>query len=153
MKVLALAFLLTALVDPSLLAPGPQELRARITTMRAHLDEADTAGRAAARIHNQLAEEPASCANETTRSLLAQSRIAGRAYRDAVQAARADGARLRRLLAEPTIEPILDREQRERAEGLLARVGDHERRFGELAAWQARFAEPMIARCKPPLAP
>ncbi|WP_373048302.1 hypothetical protein [Vulgatibacter sp.] len=158
MKLPLLALLLASSLDPALLAPGPQELRAQVATLRRHLGEADAIGRAEARIHNQLAQGPvaegsaALCASEESRSLLARSTAFGSAYRDRVQTVRADAVRLRRLVAEPTLQPILRREQREQADALLARVDDHVRRYREMAAWQARFLQPAIQRCKPALA-
>ena len=158
MKLPLLAALLATSLAPSLLAPGPQELRAQMSTLRRHLEEADAVGRAEARIHNALAQGPlpqgaaALCADDGSRSLLARSRVFGGAYRDLVQTARADAGRLRRLIAEPTLEPILRREQKQQADALLARVDEHVRRYREMAAWQLRYLEPALQRCKPELA-
>lgn len=155
---LLLAAALAVTADPSLLAPGPQELRAQVATLRRHLDDADAVGHAESRIHNALAQgalpqgPTALCADDASRSLLARSRVFGRAYRDLVQTTRSDAGRLRRLLAEPTLEPILRREQRATADALLARVDEHVRRYRELAAWQARYLEPALQRCRPELA-
>jgi len=157
-KLPLLALLLLAF-DPALLAPGPGELRAQTARLEAQLAEADAVGVAEARIHNRLAEGPlrqgraALCEGEENRSLLARSRLFGAAYRDRVQSARASADRLRRMLAEPTLEPVLVPEERARAEALLARVEEHARRYGEMAAWQARHLEPALSRCRPALAP
>jgi hypothetical protein len=157
MKLPLLLVFLAAAADPSLLAPGPRELREQMITLRGRLEEADAVGRAEARIHNALAQgqlprgAAALCEDPAGRSLLARSRVFGSAYRDLVQIVRADAGRLRRLIAEPTLEPILRREQREHADALLARVDEHVRRYRELAAWQARYLEPAIRRCKPEL--
>ncbi len=152
-----LALLFATSVSPSLLAPGPQELRAQVATLRRHLEEADAVGRAESRIHNTLAQtalpqgSAALCATPESRSLLARSRVFGRAYRDLVQTVRSDAGRLRRLLEEPTLQPILRREQQEQADALLARVSKHERRYREMSAYQARYLEPALQRCKPEL--
>ena len=110
-------------VSPALLAPGPQELAEATSVLRRHLVEADAIARAEARIHNGLAGSLALgqplCGDDVSRSLLARSQAFGQAYRDAVQTARADAGRLRRLLAEPTLEPILRPERRAQIEAGL----------------------------------
>lgn len=148
-----LALFLAGAIDPSLLAPGPQELAAQVKRLREHLAEADAVGGAEARIHNLLAAGPAQagssalCSTPENRSLLTRSRVFGKAYRDAVQTTRADAARLRRMLEEPTLQPILRPEQREQADELLGQVDAHVRRYREQAAWQARYLEPAARSC------
>lgn len=151
MSVFLLAFLLLANVDPGLLAPGPREWSAQVQKLRERLAEADAIGSAEARLHNRLAQGPiqgkALCATEENRSLVARSRIFGAAYRDAVQSARADADRLRRMMAEPTLQPLLWKDQRQAAEGLLDRVEAHSVRYREMASWQQRHLATAAKSC------
>lgn len=144
-----------AAIDPSLLAPGPVEWAAQVLELRKRLDEADAVGIAEARIQNRLAIGPmtreALCATEESRSLLARSLVFGAGYRDAVQAARAHGERLRRMLAEPTLQPLLWQEQRQNAEILLQRVEAHVVRYREMSSWQVRHLAAAARSCPTPL--
>lgn len=157
MNVFFLPLLLVSLIDPGVLAPGPGEWRAQIRRLEERLGEADAIGAAEARIHNELAQGPiqarALCSTEANRSLLTRSTAFGAAYRDAVQSARADGTRVRRMLGEPTLQPLLGKEQREHAQTLLGRVEGHAIRYREMAAWQQRYLAQAARSCPMELVP
>lgn len=151
MLTLLLALPLFAVVDPGILAPGPVEWTAQVRRLEQKLGDADALGAAEARIHNHLAQGPipgrSLCATGENRSLVTRSALFGAAYRDAVQAARADGTRLRRMLGEPTLQPLLWKEERQRAEALLERVEAHVVRYREMAAWQRRHLAQAVKSC------
>lgn len=140
-------------IDPSLLAPGPDTLASRLALAEERISSAEAIGRALARLHNRFAESQGvkrpggTCAGEELASLALRARVFGRAHRDATQAARAEGRRLRSVLQAPTVVPVLDEAAKRRSDGLLERINRELARWNELRAWHHRFVEPVISTC------
>ncbi|MCK6548692.1 hypothetical protein L6R52_22805, partial [Myxococcota bacterium] len=115
-SLLIVAVLSTGFVplEPSMLAPGPDDFARALERTSTLLDESEAVGRALQRLHNRWAELAANgklkspCTIDEARSIAARSRVFGAAHRDAVQAARAAGRRLQRIVSAPTVVPALD---------------------------------------------
>lgn len=140
-------------LEPSLLAPGPDDFARALERTTSLVDESEVVGRALERLHNRWAELAvagklkSACASDEARSIAARSRVFGAAHRDAVQAARAAGRRLQRILSAPTVVPALDPRAQQRADRVRVRVDDEVRRWVELRAWHHRHVEPAVKSC------
>jgi hypothetical protein len=147
-----------SLLPAALLAPGPQDFATESTMLDARIEHMTAIGDALHRLHGAWAERLATqaeadpCADPAAARLVARSRAFGVAYRDAVQAARAELRRVEWLLAAPTIAPLLDDADREHAGAARATVDRHARMAEEDAAWHGRFVEGS-ARCELALQP
>jgi hypothetical protein len=78
--------------------------------------------------------------------------VFGDALRDGVQAARAQGKRLDRVYAAPTVAAVIDAKVKRRFELVKAAIASAERRYAELRAWQHAQIERAMKRCPSPLA-
>jgi hypothetical protein len=140
-------------ITAALLAPGPQELDAATVEMDARVRRMEAIGTALGRVQNAWGEElaagekPHPCDDADDASLVARSRAFGAAYRDAVQSARAQLQRLDRILAAPTILPLLDTRQTAYADGIRALVDQHVRIALESESWQSAHVDPTVKGC------
>lgn len=145
-------------VDPALLAPGARELLAAMEGTRKDADNADIYAVAVARVHALLVERLAAgaeiaCDDVGLVPYLARSTALLSGWRDATQSARADLGRLQRLEAERSLEALLDDVTRAELQALRDRVDRAVPACQEALAWQARYVNPILARCAPPLEP
>ena len=143
-------------VDPRALAPDAAYFVETLEAAERSILEADALRTAVARTHNRWAQRSAAlgslpCTDAEAASLAARSQRLGQGYRDAVQSARADAARLTRALASPTLAPLATATDRRRADRVLERSRAHARDYGELSAWQAKYLENFRRKCAPPL--
>jgi hypothetical protein len=145
-------------VSPALLAPGPQELDAAVAEMHARVARMEALEVAVGRLQDAWGERLAAggklepCKNAEAGSLVARSRVFGAAYRDAVQASRAELERLEYLWAAPTIVPLLDPNDLSGADALRSTVAEHVRIVLEAEAWQSRQVDPLV-KCEVHLGP
>ena len=142
-------------VSPSLLAPGPQDLAAALSTTQKLLGDAEVVGIATARLQNRLAELLAAgakdCAPPELLSLTARANIFVTHHRDATQSARAQDKRLTRLLAATTIEPLLDPATLRQIDVLHQRLQRQIQLFFQLRSWHGQYVTPLLRACKPAL--
>ena len=136
-----------------MLAPGPQELDAASSELDARVVAAQSLARAVARAQTGFAEatlraSPTSpCDDLELVGAVARSRTFGIAWRDAVQSARAQRDRVVAIAAAPTVEALLDPADRAVLRDRVAEVDRLARAVTEAEAWQARVADPVVARC------
>jgi len=141
------------------LAPGPQELQSAVQEMQVRLGRAELVQVALGRVHAAWGEALATdrladpCKDPLVSSWVARSRALGSAYRDEVQASRAQLERLEYLWSSPTVQPILDAEQRTLAAHLRERTAEQVRAWAEAAAWQSSLIEPKAKKCAHELVP
>lgn len=140
---LTLILIATALADPAAdLAPGPAELSAHIERTGAHLARAEALEIAANRLQNTWGARlaagtlpPKPCTDPELASIAARMSAFGEAWRDAAQSARAEGARLDRAIAAPTVAPLLDESSTAATTALGERVKRQVRAYEEHLAW------------------
>jgi hypothetical protein len=152
---MATLLLLIISAGPDWLVPDLDLYAAQVRALEAKLGQAEAIEIALARVQNQLAERlrvgRGHCQDAEGQSLVARSRVFGPALRDAVQAARAEEARVRALQEAATIAPLIDDRERARVRRLAAAVKSSHRKFLVSAEWQRRFVERQ-APCHPSLA-
>ncbi len=140
-------------IDPSILAPSLLQATQAIERLDRLTAEAEAIGTALFRVHNEFAERrlksaaPPPCEARWLIDLGGRSREFGGAFRDAVQSARVQGARVESLIVQPTVAPLLDPATNHRVLALLGRVDDLSSRYPEASAWQQQFIEPLLADC------
>ncbi|MBI2375976.1 MAG: hypothetical protein HYV07_18425 [Deltaproteobacteria bacterium] len=153
----AVAFLVAAAPDPSLIAPGPRELEAARSKTRVAVLEAEAVGTAVARLQNRVGEWRAKrvpldrCEPPEAEPVLARLPSFLAAHRDAVQNARAKLARLTRISAASTVAPVLSPATIEETKSFEARVDTQIRFYLEALSWHRMFVVPLIRRCAPTL--
>lgn len=147
-----------AAMEPWALAPGPPEFRAAADELEQRVADAEAAGRTISRLHNAwversplAAEDP--CQDRLASSIAARSRAFGDGYRDLLQAARVQVARVAALAAAPTVAAIVDGRTAARLDALSARIDRHERAYAEMVAWQYLYVAPFDRTCDPELSP
>lgn len=137
----------------AMLAPGPQELDAATSELDARVAIAQAYARAVARAQTRFAEAtipappPDPCLDPALIGAVAQSRAFGAAWRDATQSARAQRDRLVTIASAPTVEVLLDPADRSALRARVDEVDRLARSVTEAQAWQARVADPVVARC------
>jgi hypothetical protein len=133
-------------------APGPAELAAAVGELEVRLDRAEAIGRAAERLQNAWASDLAAgdkrpCEDAEERSIAARILMFAPSWRDAAQATRAQGDRVRALLASPTVAPLIDPTTHDRISALEARSGVEVAAWLEFAAWHDRWFAPSARGC------
>jgi len=134
------------------LAPDPDDLAAAERELEVRLVDAEAVGRAVARLQSAwiTAEGSAGCDDPVRTPLAVRLRHFASAWHDAVQRVRVQADRLGRLVAAPTLVPIVDTERRGAVESLMARADVEEQGWLELTSWTTRARLPT---CDLPLAP
>ena len=133
--------------DPTLVAPGIDDLDRHAEAAERAVAEAEALGEAVARLHNAWvldghADRAKPCADPAGASIAARSPRFSAAWRDAVQAARLSSRRVDEARAAPTVEPLLDAPRTAELDALSARVARQERMWDEAAQWQRRHLPP-----------
>jgi hypothetical protein len=144
-----------AVVKPSSLAPGPQELTDEINAAKKLNHEAAVVATSVARLQNRLAEFlqiSSSCEDLELRSLLARAGVFAQAHRDRTQSARMQHKRLERLLTAKTLEPLLDPAVRTQLAELHKQTERQVALYQEFAAWHKQHVAPLGKACQPTLA-
>lgn len=137
----------------ALLAPGPHELESASLELDARIARMTAIGEALGRVHDAWGEQlaagkkPDPCVDPTMASLVARSRAFGGAYRDAVQSSKTQSDRLNTLWTSPTVEPLLDEQDRLRAALVRTTIDHHVAIYSEMVAWQSKFIEPAAKKC------
>ena len=153
MSLLLALLIAVALAEPSaeeaaLLAPRLDDLTARLAAAEGHLAAAAAYGRALGRVHNTMAAAGhLRCSDELAPTLAWRAEVLGQAWRDALQSARADLARLERMRAAPTIAPLLDDALREQVNAVSADLSAEVVAWQSAAGWQSRHVLPWYTRC------
>ncbi|MCB9795286.1 MAG: hypothetical protein H6741_21495 [Alphaproteobacteria bacterium] len=148
--------LVTLAQAPLGLAPTPQELQSALAELERRLTWADALGEAVASLHNAYAQggPPGAkrpCEDARSAALAAAAQPFGEAYRDVLQAARAQHLRVERLLDAPTLAPLVQGQLADEIVELERRLDAQEARHAELAAWHQTSISPMLQRCTPEL--
>jgi hypothetical protein len=144
-------------MEPARLAPDPASYATHRARLEEHLLRAEATSEALIRVHNRLAERQARggagpCADPEGQGLVARARAFGRALRDAVQAARVQTDRVRRMAEARTLAPLLSAEDHKRLDALVARNVVLVHAYAELSAWHAAHV-PSGSRCSAELVP
>lgn len=137
--------------EPSLSTPAPADLAQVAAELERRVVEAEARGQETASLQNAWVTSGAPgrkpCQEPADLVLAQQAEAAGKALRDASQAARAQADRVRELLLAPSLAPLLDEAALARHAALIARADESARRTLEASAWHARFLAPVLARC------
>jgi len=141
----------------SLLVPGPTELTEAVAEATTRVERAEALGHAATRLQNALGERlasarPISCTDPTAQALLARLTVFAPAWRDAAQSARAQRDRLDRIVAAPTVVPVIDQAMLARIEETSRRTEDQATAYQEFRAWDERYLSREARRCAVDLA-
>lgn len=121
------------------LAPGPRELAEAQAELASRLATSEAIGRAVSRLQTAWVTSPGKGCEDPDRAALAdRARHFARAWHDAVQRVRVQADRTARLVASPTVVPVVDAERRAGIDALMARVDSQEQGWLELVAWSAR---------------
>ena len=140
--------------DPAALAPDPAWVDATRDRTEALVVRAELIGATLARLQNRWAPGTRPpCTDAAAQSLAARMQVLGPAHRDAVQAARAERARLERAVRAPTVAVLLGERDREALDALYERVDGQGRRYAEGSAWHQQHVRPFVTRCAPALVP
>jgi hypothetical protein len=131
----------------ALLAPGPEELATADAELEARLVAAEAVGRAVARLQSVwiTGAGPKGCADPEGAALTVRLRHFADAWHDTVQRVRVQADRVARLVAAPTLVPIVDAERRAQIDGRMARADVQEQAWLELVGWAARVRMPECA--------
>ncbi|MDP2313390.1 MAG: hypothetical protein Q8P41_10825 [Pseudomonadota bacterium] len=145
-----------AAADAPDLAPGVPELLAAESRLEALLGTSVATERATGRLQAAWTSRPApkrACDDPERIALGWRIERFGSAWREAIQAARAQADRVRRIRAAATVAPLVDARWMERIDGRLAAADRGATALLEASAWEAAFVRPTLAACPvPPLA-
>lgn len=136
------------------IAPGPFELSATLVELERRVHRAEVVGEAAERLQNQWGLARATgqatpCeAGPAASALAARILVFGPAWRDDVQAARAEAERLAYLVVAPTVVPLLDPDTRSRVDRAVERTEHEVSSYSAFAAWHQRYFLPSARGCE-----
>jgi len=135
---------------PADLAPGAQELAAAQTRYEEVYAEAEATGTATLQLQARwvVGKPPKSPCDDHDRLALGwRMERFGAAWREASQALRAQGTRLRELVVAPTVAPLLLGDSASKLEARLARGDAAVARFLQASAWEVAYVRPTLAAC------
>jgi hypothetical protein len=148
-----LLFFLLAFGPGAELAPGAPELIEAQSELGIRLRAARSVGQAVLRLQGAWTQVPVdantkkTCAQADRIELGWRIERFGAAWREAVQAARAQSALLAELSKEPTLLPLLNASRSQEITELIADVERESVIFLEASAWEAQYIRPLIAQC------